>query len=74
MITTTQAEAIFEAIKHGTKQHREWLREALLALANGQPVPKERETVMYAGAWCTVCGLSLGEEEHHCYGHRDAAS
>lgn len=38
------ADSIYEQIKHGNDEHRKWLREALMAIFAGKPVPPERPT------------------------------
>ncbi len=40
--TPTQTE-LYEALKHGDEEHRAWLREAIAAVFDGDPVPLPRD-------------------------------
>jgi hypothetical protein len=61
----TQAAALYEAIKHGDDAHKAWLREAVAAWFNGQPVPPP---VMSAQAPAHVpCGCAnVGQCDGSC--------
>lgn len=35
--------SLFRFLEHGSREHREWLAEAILAWSLGKPKPKERK-------------------------------
>lgn len=37
-----KVESLFDAIKHGDKEHKAWLKEAIKCHFMGKPIPKQR--------------------------------
>lgn len=47
--TPTRTE-IYEALKHGDEEHQAWLREAIAAVFDGDPIPAPRGVTPYPDA------------------------